>query len=315
MISESLLRPEELAAYRLRALYGQYGYRLYRMATFEDYDLCVRNRDFLTGDRFITFTDAGGRLMALKPDITLSVIRSGDDKPGIRQKLCYNENVFRPDRGSGAFREIPQAGLECTGDLTEADIFEVVTLAAKSLSLISDESLLDLSHLGLLGALLDGISPDGELRREVARCIATKNTHDLALICRLQGIGGSRLDEIVFLAGLYGPLGEVLPRLEPYCESPAAVAAFAMLARLSKALEGEGLAEKVRFNFAVINDMNYYNGIVFRGFVRGISEGILSGGQYDPLMRRMGRQSGGIGFALRLDLLEELPDTPKGGPA
>ncbi len=312
MISESLLQPEELAAYRLRALYRQYGYRLYRMATFEDYDLCVRNRDFLTGDRFITFTDAGGRLMALKPDITLSVIRSGDDKPGSRQKLCYNENVFRPDRASGAFKEIPQAGLECTGDLSEADIFEVVTLAVKSLSLISDDSVLDLSHLGLLGALLDGISPDGELRREVARCIATKNTHDLEMICRRQGISGDRLEEIVFLAGLYGPLSEVLPRLAPYCQSPAAKDAFGMLGRLSRTLENEGFAARTRFNFAVINDMNYYNGIVFKGFIRGISEGIVSGGQYDPLMRRMGRDSSGIGFALRLDLLEELPDGMKG---
>ena len=52
--------------------------------------------------------------------------------------------------------------------------------------------------------------------------------------------------------------------------------------------------------------MSYYNGIVFRGFLAGISEGVLSGGRYDKLLRRMGKEGGAVGFALYLDLLEEL---------
>ena len=58
--------------------------------------------------------------------------------------------------------------------------------------------------------------------------------------------------------------------------------------------------------------MNYYSGIVFRGFVDGVPEGILSGGQYDGLMHRMGRKSGAAGFAVYLDLLERLPHRPRG---
>ena len=58
--------------------------------------------------------------------------------------------------------------------------------------------------------------------------------------------------------------------------------------------------------------MSYYNGIVFKGYLNGICEGVLAGGRYDKLMQKMGRRSGAIGFALYLDLLEDLKTTDSG---
>ena len=57
-------------------------------------------------------------------------------------------------------------------------------------------------------------------------------------------------------------------------------------------------------DFSVVNDMNYYNGIVFKGYIKGIPAGILSGGQYDSLLVKMGRRSRAAGFAVYMDLLE-----------
>jgi ATP phosphoribosyltransferase regulatory subunit len=72
------------------------------------------------------------------------------------------------------------------------------------------------------------------------------------------------------------------------------------------------VSEKILFDFSVINDMSYYNGIVFKGFISGICEGVLAGGRYDNLMRRLGRRSGAVGFALYLDLLEQMASKKKG---
>ena len=65
-------------------------------------------------------------------------------------------------------------------------------------------------------------------------------------------------------------------------------------------------ADKLCIDFSVVNDMNYYNGIVFRGYVNGIPSGMLSGGQYGSLVRKMGKNYEAIGFAVYLDMLEEL---------
>ena len=79
----SILRSGEQTIYRLRGLYEKYGYRRFKMSKFEAYDLYVRNKDFLVSDRMITFTDARGVLMALKPDVTLSILKNTrEGEPG-----------------------------------------------------------------------------------------------------------------------------------------------------------------------------------------------------------------------------------------
>lgn len=102
----TILRSEEQTMYRLRGLYEKYGYRRFKMSKFEEYDLYVRNKDFLVSDRMITFTDARGVLMALKPDVTLSIIKNTREGEASPRKVYYNETVYRSGKGDEAFQEI-----------------------------------------------------------------------------------------------------------------------------------------------------------------------------------------------------------------
>lgn len=311
MIDERVLKSEERAVYALRSLYGKYGYRAYKMSKFEEYDLYVRNKDFLISDRIITFNDTDGKLMALKPDVTLSIIKNLDEQPGCKQKVCYNENVYRVSGSTRQFKEIMQAGLECIGALDRYDLYEVVSLAAESLALISEDFVLDVSHLGILTAMLEESSGDVQLRRELTRYIAAKNRHDLERVCRENGISPEKTAAICKFIGIYGDMDSVLRRLEPLCTGEAARAALAELEQLRKLLDDCPWKDKIHFDFSIVNDMDYYNGIVFQGFLSGICESVLSGGQYDKLIQKMGRSGGAVGFALYLDLLEDLGRTER----
>lgn len=131
MIDTTILKSEEKAIFSLRSLYSKYGYLPYKMSKFEEYELYLRNKDFLVSDRIITFNDTNGKLMALKPDVTLSIIKNGEDIDGFKQKLCYNENVYRVSGSTHQYKEIMQTGLECIGDIDEYDAFEVITLAGR----------------------------------------------------------------------------------------------------------------------------------------------------------------------------------------
>ena len=114
---EISLKADEKLLFSLRELYRRYGYRSFRMSKFEKYELYAGNKDFLVSDRVITFNDTNGELLALKPDVTLSIVRNASFRPGYKQKLYYHENVYRPAGSSHQFREIMQCGLECIGDL------------------------------------------------------------------------------------------------------------------------------------------------------------------------------------------------------
>ena len=54
--------------------------------------------------------------MALKPDVTLSIVKNAPEASGVVQKVYYSENVYRD------YREIMQAGLEGVGDLTDFSV-------------------------------------------------------------------------------------------------------------------------------------------------------------------------------------------------
>ena len=112
MLDEKVLKKEEEAIFALRSLYKRYGYVPFKMSKFEEYDLYVGNKDFLVSDRVITFNDTDGRLLALKPDVTLSIIKHTADEQGIKHKVFYNENVYRVSGTTGQFKEIMQMGLE-----------------------------------------------------------------------------------------------------------------------------------------------------------------------------------------------------------
>ena len=103
---EMTLNFNEKVVFNLRSLFNERGYKPYVMSKFEEYDLYARNKDFLISDSVITFTDTNGKLMALKPDVTLSIVKNTTDEPQSIQKVYYNENVYRISKGTQGFRRL-----------------------------------------------------------------------------------------------------------------------------------------------------------------------------------------------------------------
>ena len=65
-----------------------------------------------------------------------------------------------------------------------------------------------------------------------------------------------------------------------------------------RSLKGSPYESKVKIDFSIINDINYYCGIIFQGYVRRVPRMVLSGGRYDKLLKELGKDVGAIGFAL-----------------
>lgn len=307
-IDERTPKNAEQAVAVLRELYGRYGYTQYKMSKFEEYDLYMRNKDFLVGDGVITFTDTDGKLMALKPDVTLSIVKNSKD--GVMQKVYYHENVYRISRSTHTFKEIMQTGLECIGDIDTYATAEALFLAKKSLAAIGRDYILNISHLGVLSAAVEDLGLSLEAQRAVITCVGEKNTHGIRAVCLDDDADETKTETLVSLVGIYGEPCCALENLSalPLCEG--AREALSELHDVIEALDASGELAGVNVDFSVTGDMNYYSGIVFRGFIEGIPDGVLSGGRYDKLMEKMGRRAGAIGFAVYLDLLERL-DTNK----
>lgn len=300
--NNTVLKDEERIAFTLRELYTRYGFLQYKMSKFEEYDLYAKNRDFLVSDNIITFTDTNGRLMALKPDVTLSIVRNTKDIDGYVNKVFYNENVYRVSKGSHAFKEIMQTGLECIGDIDDYNIFETVLLAIKSLAAISSDFILNISHLDLISSVLEEAGLDEAGKRQALRLIANKNMHELrALLEKYKESSKRSAESVTRIFMLNGRPGEVISVLE---EEGCAGQALEELKVLTGMLNAAGEGSRVIIDFSVVNNMNYYNGIVFKGYINRVPEAVLSGGRYDRLLEKMDKRSRAVGFAVYLDFLE-----------
>ncbi len=299
-INESVLTEDEKIIFSLRELYLKYGYAPYRMSKFEEYDLYARNKDFLVSDNVITFTDTNGKLLALKPDVTLSIIKNSKDDPVVTQKVFYNENVYRVSKGTGSFSEIMQTGLECYGRIAEEELVEVIELAALSLQRLSGETVLELSNLDLIEAEIERIGLTKEGEKQAYTFLCEKNADELDKLCAREQIPAEKADSLKSLMRLNGKISEVLPCLKTDFYSEASDGFIHILERLEKG----AAADMLTVDFSISADLNYYNGIVFNGFMKGAPTSVLSGGQYDRIMRKLGRKSRAIGFAVYLDAAE-----------
>ncbi len=301
--SMPVLRPEEMLAFKLRALYEEQGYGLFRMSSFEEYDLYMQNRSFLIDDDMITFTGADGRLMALRPDVTLSIVKSVQPKE--KKRLYYNENVFRRDRQTGQLAEIRQMGLEYIGGdglNTEA---EVLALAAKSLA-AAGRYALDLSHMEVIEAVLS-LFEEEDARQEAIAALQTKSSHIMRQAALKAGLQNSLADSLASLTALAGPFVQVMPQACRLLSAlPDAKKALSELQQLYDMLVQSGVSEGLRLDFSILNDVNYYNGLIFQGYVEGVAQPVLSGGRYDSLLRRFGKPQNGLGFALYLDAITSM---------
>ena len=301
-LTELLTRDEE-AVFTLRALYNKYGYSQYKMSKFEEYDLYVKNKDFLPSENIITFTDTDGRLLALKPDVTLSIIKNSRITTGLI-KAQYNENIYRISKGTNSFKEFMQVGLECLGDVGNRELSEVILLAKKSLDLISESNVLEISHLDITYGILEyaGVSEDGQ--KKILDCLGKKNVAGIEQVCSSESIGKEKTDLVKKLATVYGTPSAVLPALEAFRVTPATNNAVEQLNYIFSVLEENGIAGGLCIDFSLVGDMKYYNGIAMKGFVDGIPTGILSGGQYDKMMVKMKKNDAkGVGFAVYLSEL------------
>ena len=309
-LNDNILKTEERITFALRSLYHESGYTPFKMSRFEGYDMYVRNKNFV-GSNIVTFTDPGGRLLALKPDVTLSIIKNYKNVQGSVSKVYYNENVYRPDKATHEIKEIMQSGIECMGEITLLDQCEVISLAIKSLETISDSYIMDISSVGIVKGLLSAAGVEESVEKNIISLLCDKNSFALRALCEENGIGSAIADIAVSLCEISGKATEVISSIEKLCINREMMDSAAELKALINEIEECGMADNLYIDFSIIGDTKYYNGVVFRGYVDKLPKSVLAGGRYDNLLKGMGKTGGAIGFAVYSDMLERLDSKNK----
>ena len=295
-------------------LYGSYGYELVMPPLLEYLDsLLTGTGQDLNLRTFKLVDQLSGKTMGLRADITPQVARIDAhllNREGV-VRLCYAGSVLhtRP-AGMNATREPLQVGAELYGHAgLEADL-EIAELALASLALVqADSPRLDLSHMGVIRALLQTL-PAPELADEVVAMVRRKDKPGLR---DCPGLPEATRRALQTLCGLYGGI-EILQQARVTLPEQAGIhQALDELQTLAQALGARGA--QITIDLGEMRGYQYHSGIVFAAYCHNIPSAVIRGGRYDQVGQAFGRARAATGFSLDLRELAALAPTPPAAPA
>lgn len=289
---------------KLRDSFEFRGYHEVITPALEFLDVVTISENGMTPEQMYKLVDSKGRLMALRPDSTIPIARLcatrlKNEKLPLR--LYYNQPVYSVNPSlRGRSDEIMQTGIEIIGAESRKSDVEVLVTAAKAVeNLKIDNFRIELGHIGIFNTLVNSLNVSKGEGETVRQLIESKNYP--ALNDLLDSMENRETAEAIkLLPRLFGGR-EVLNKARNQIENEEAAGILDYLEQLYDALSELGLGDKITLDLGIVNRADYYTGIVFKGYVEGFGEEVLSGGRYDGLLKEFGKEAGAIGFAVNVD--------------
>lgn len=298
----------------LTAQFRRRGYAEVSTPEVEFYDLFLQSGNPMPQEAMLKLIDRSGKIMVMRPDCTAPIARVAATKlqaMPLPQRLYYDQTVFRSGaEHRGGSSEIAQCGVELIGAAGGKADLEMVALAVDALRSCGVARFhVELGHAGFFRALAARMDMDGETVEQMRQLIEGKNF--AALNDLLEPYQGrSAYAALKRLSRLFGGV-EVLDEAEALAGEHETLE---YLRSLWTELEAAGYGNYLRFDLGLVHQIDYYTGVVFRGYVEGAGNAILSGGRYDGLAAAFGRSAPATGFAIDVDAVAaclEADEPPK----
>lgn len=303
----------------MTSLFKQRGYLEVITPEVEYFDLFIRAKNPLPQEAMLKFVDREGRLLVIRPDCTTPIARIAASRlrdAVLPQRLYYNQTILRVNgTDTGSDSDIAQCGIELIGAPGLKGDIEVVAMAVDALRAAgAGHFYIELGHADFFAGLAADLDISRDNIKLLKNCIEAKNyTRYEEVVGSISGKGAECLRKLPYLFG--GE--EVLEEAYNLTDNAKARAAVDYLADIYSELKAAGRGEYLRFDLCLVQSIDYYSGLVFRGYVEGAGNIVLAGGRYDELIGDFGADMPATGFAVYVDSLVSclppvditLPDT------
>lgn len=296
-----------------RKVFKSRGYLEVVTPTLEFYDVFHEEEPWIEQEKMYKLFDNQGRILVLRPDITIPIARIAGTKlkeSDYPLKLSYCLNVFRTnDNLNGRRNEFTQSGVEIIGSSNFKGDIEVIVTAVQALLKAGIENFkLELGHVQFYKGIAEESQIDSLSLEKIRIYIENKNFGALKDLLEFKGtlIEDKTKRALNSLPRLFGDI-RVIEEGRKITKSEKALGALDNIENIYRVLDKMGLSKHVTIDLGLVNHINYYTGLVFRGYVEGVGEDVLYGGRYDSLIKRFGWDTPATGFAINVDgILETL---------
>ncbi|EDT86395.1 ATP phosphoribosyltransferase regulatory subunit [Clostridium botulinum] len=292
---------------QLRKIYKYSGFSEIISPTIEFYDVFNSNIQAIPQEKMYKLFDNLGRILVLRPDMTTPIGRITGTKMKdctYPLKLCYTANIFRVnEKLNGKRGEITQSGIEIIGTKgIKSDVDSIVTAINALLSLGLRNFKIELGEAGLFEALTENMRIEEENLKKLKEIIRNKNYVALKKFLDEISLKYSKEDfEIIEnLPKLFGDI-EIIEKAKALTKNEKALKSLNDIYNIYKSIEDIGLGSYISIDLGMVQNIDYYTGVIFKGYVEEVGDFILSGGRYDNLIQHFGIELPATGFAINVD--------------
>lgn len=292
---------------RIRKTFRSYGFYEIETPTTEFFDVFSTDIESFPQESMVKFFDPKGRILVLRPDITVPVARITATKNRDVQlpiRYSYIGNVFRFNEvGGGRQNEFTQVGVELLGDSSAESDAEIIAVAINTLKAAGLENFqIDIGQIGFFNGLAEEAGLSEKDIAGISRLIDRKDYVGVEEIVKQYQMPGELRDLILKLPGLFGSL-DVIEKLKKITKNKRSLAALENIEEVINILGDYGLTKYLSIDLGMLKGPDYDTGIIFRGFTHGVGFPILSGGRYDSLTSTFGKDCPAIGFSIGINML------------
>lgn len=290
---------------KLTHLFRQRGYAEIITPEVEFYDLFVKSGNPMPQESMLKIIDRSGKICVMRPDCTTPIARVAATKLRdmvFPQRLYYNQTIFRSSGANkGGNSEIAQCGVELIGASGQKADVEMVALAVEALAACGLKNFhIELGHVDFFRSVEGQMELEPEQAETMRQLIENKNFAALNDFLEPYGTQPASM-ALRNLSRLFGGR-EVLEEAERLIGQNTALD---HLKEVYSELEKAGYGDYLRFDLGLVHQIDYYTGLVFRGYAEGFGAAVLSGGRYDHLVETFGRPAQATGFAVDVDGVAE----------
>lgn len=287
---------------RIMETFARFGYRTVETPVLQFYDAFDSSN--IPEETMFKFFDKEGRIVVMRPDITTPLARiaaaklTGEAETPIR--LCYSGKVFRH---SSKHHEFTQAGVELYGVTGARADAEVVACGIEALLAagLSDFQI-ELGQSEFFRGLVEQCGFTAEQAEQLRGYIDKKDSLAVSVWLREFNLD-EPLRKLLCDLPIYFGGAEVLERVDTAILGERSRRALRHLKKAYDILESYGFANYVSIDLSMVGGLDYYTGVIFKGFTHGLGFAICGGGRYDSLAEGFGKAVPAVGLAIDTDNL------------
>lgn len=281
---------------KLQDLMSKEGYIMFEPSFFEDYEAFVLKNKRVKKERMVKMIDHDGKILVLRPDITTSLMRQIMPKWQDRSilRIFYNSTIFSRT-AMGQIDTIRQFGLELLGDGKKSSDLEILNLVNKVFNVFHLDYVIEVSDTRFLEGIIQSLALTDQQESIFKDILYRKSSYDLNQFISSHALNDNTINLLNALFSLQGSIEEIELKLNTLALNPLSDQAFSALKERIQSLDDP---KRFMIDLSLVSKYDYYDGMLFKGYLKGSQKDVLSGGRYDPLTENYGKKIPAIGFTL-----------------